>query len=117
MVRRYVPARGDAVWITVNPEAGHDQAGRRPALVVSPSCYNGKVGLAMVCPITSQIKGYPFEVAILSGSKLGGVIIADQVKSFDWRVRKADFISKLPRNHQRSLRQVSNAFARRELAG
>jgi len=97
VARRYVPARGDAVWITFNPQAGHEQAGRRPALVLSPSSYNGKVGLAILCPITSQVKGYPFEVAIPSGSKLGGVILADQVKSLDWRIRKTEFICKLPR--------------------
>ncbi|MEX0802708.1 MAG: endoribonuclease MazF [Candidatus Binatia bacterium] len=97
MARRYVPARGDAVWITFNPRAGHEQAGRRPALVLSPSSYNGRVGLAILCPITSQVKGYPFEVTIPSGSKLGGVILADQVKSLDWRIRKAEFICKLPR--------------------
>jgi mRNA interferase MazF len=94
---RYVPARGDAVWITFNPQAGHEQAGRRSALVLSPSSYNRKVGLAILCPITSQVKGYPFEVAIASGSKLDGVILADQVKSLDWRVRKAEFICKLSR--------------------
>ncbi len=98
MARRYVPARGDAVWITFNPQAGHEQAGRRPALVLSPSSYNGKVGLAILCPITSQVKGYPFEVTIPSGSKLGGVILADQVKSLDWRIRKAEFICKLTRD-------------------
>ena len=97
MDRRYVPARGDAVWITFNPQAGHEQAGRRPALVLSPSSYNRKVGLAILCPITSQVKGYPFEVTIPSGSKLGGVVLADQVKSLDWRFRKAEFICKLPR--------------------
>jgi len=97
VARRYVPARGDVVWITFNPQAGHEQAGRRPALVLSPSSYNGKVGLAILCPITSQVKGYPFEVAIPSGSKLSGVILADQVKSLDWRIRKAEFICKLPR--------------------
>lgn len=96
MARRYVPARGDAVWITCNPQAGHEQAGRRPALVLSPSSYNGKVGLAVLCPITSQVKEYPFEVRIPSGSKLGGAILADQVKSLDWRFRKAEFICKLP---------------------
>jgi mRNA interferase MazF len=63
MARLYVPARGDAVWITFTPEAGHEQAGRRPALILSPASYNGKVGLAIVCPTTSQVKGYPFEVA------------------------------------------------------
>jgi mRNA interferase MazF len=97
MARGYVPTRGDAVWITFNPQAGHEQAGRRPALVLSPSSYNRKVGLAILCPITGQVKGYPFEVTIPSGSKLGGVILADQVKSLDWRFRKAEFICKLSR--------------------
>jgi len=97
MARRYVPARGDVIWTTFRPQAGHEQAGRRPALVLSPSSYNGKVGLAILCPITSQVKGYPFEVTIPSGSTLGGVVLADQVKSLDWRVRKAEFICKLPR--------------------
>ena len=96
MARRYVPARGDAIWISFSPQAGHEQAGRRPALVLSPSSYNGKVGLVILCPVTSQVKGYPFEVAIPSGLMLGGVILADQVKSLDWRVRKAEFICKLP---------------------
>ena len=97
MARRYVPARGDVVWITLSPQAGHEQAGRRPALVLSHSSYNGKVGLAILCPITSQVKGYPFEVSIPPGLKLDGVILADQVKNLDWRVRKAEFICKLPR--------------------
>jgi len=97
MARRYVPARGDAVWITLNPQAGHEQAGRRPALVVSPASYNGKVGLAVLCPITSQVKGYPFEVTIPSGLKVGGVVLSDQVKSLDWRMRRAEFICKVPR--------------------
>lgn len=97
MVRRYVPTRGDVIWITLNPQAGHEQAGRRPALVLSPSAYNGKVGLAILCPVTSQVKGYPFEVTIPTGSKLDGVLLADQVKSLDWRVRKAEFICKLSR--------------------
>ena len=97
MARRYVPARGEVVWITLNPQPGHEQSGRRPALVLSPSAYNGKAGVAILCPITSQTKGYPFEVAIPSGSKLAGVVLADQVKNLDWRVRKAEFICKLPR--------------------
>jgi mRNA interferase MazF len=96
MARRYVPARGDAIWISFSPQAGHEQAGRRPALVLSPSSYNGKVGLVILCPVTSQVKGYPFEVAIPPGSKLAGVVLADQVKNLDWRVRKAEFICKLP---------------------
>lgn len=85
----YVPERGDAVWITLDPQAGHEQAGRRPALVLSPSAYNGRVGLALFCPITSQVKGYPFEVALPAGSPVAGVVGADQVKSLDWRARKA----------------------------
>ena len=97
MARRYVPSRGDAIWISLSPQAGHEQAGRRPVVVLSPSSYNGKVGLAILCPVTSQVKGYPFEVAIPSGSKLAGVVLADQVKNLDWRVRKAEFICKLPR--------------------
>jgi mRNA interferase MazF len=85
----YVPERGDAVWITLDPQAGHEQAGRRPALVLSPSAYNGRVGLGLFCPITSQVKGYPFEVPLPVGSPVSGVVGADQVKSLDWRARKA----------------------------
>lgn len=91
----YIPERGDIVWITFNPQAGHEQAGRRPALVLSPAAYNGKVGLAILCPITSQIKGYPFEVLIPDGLKISGAILSDQVKSLDWKVRQAEFICKL----------------------
>lgn len=91
MVRRgsYVPERGDVVWIHFNPQALHEQAGRRPALVLSPAAYNGRVGLALLCPITSQEKGYPFEVA-LSVGKIRGVVLADQVKCLDWRARDAE---------------------------
>jgi len=92
----YVPNRGDIVWITFNPQAGHEQAGRRPALVLSPAAYNGKVGLAILCPITSQIKGYPFEVLIPDGLKISGAILSDQVKSLDWRARQAELVCKLP---------------------
>jgi mRNA interferase MazF len=92
----YVPHRGDVVWISLNPQAGHEQAGRRPALVVSPAAYNGRVGLAILCPITSQIKGYPFEVLIPDGLTARGVILADQVKSLDWRARRAELICTLP---------------------
>jgi mRNA interferase MazF len=85
----YIPERGDAVWITLDPQAGHEQAGRRPALVLSPAAYNGRVGLGLFCPITSQVKGYPFEVLLPPGSPVSGVIGADQVKSLDWRARSA----------------------------
>jgi mRNA interferase MazF len=92
----YIPERGDAVWISLDPQAGHEQAGRRPALVLSPSAYNGRVGLALMCPITSQVKGYPFEVALPAGLPVAGVIGADQVKSLDWRARKVTRIGGVP---------------------
>ena len=92
----YVPDRGDAVWIALSPQAGHEQAGRRPVLVLSPEAYNGKVGLALFCPVTKQVKGYPFEVLIPKGLDVSGVILSDQVKSLDWRARKAEFICSLP---------------------
>lgn len=92
----YVPERGDVVWITFNPQAGHEQAGRRPAVVLSPKTYNGKVGLALLCPITSQVKGYPFEVAIPDGLPVNGVILSDQVKSLDWKARNAEKACSLP---------------------
>ena len=92
----YVPERGDAVWLTVEPQTGHEQAGRRPALVLSPRIYNDKVGLAILCPITSKVKGYPFEVLLPPGGKLTGAILADQVKSLDWCSRRADFIAATP---------------------
>src|SRR5438477_6421903 len=84
----YVPDRGHAVWITLDPQAGQEQAGRRPALVLSPAAYNGRVGLALFCPITSRAKGYPFEVLLPAGSPVAGVVGADQIKSLDWRARK-----------------------------
>lgn len=92
----YVPKRGDVVWITLNPQAGHEQAGRRPAVVLSPQPYNEKVGLALLCPITNQIKGYPFEVVIPPGLAVTGAILSDQVKSLDWRTRNAELIGPLP---------------------
>lgn len=96
--RSYVPDRGDAVWLLFDPQAGHEQAGRRPAVVLSPSAYNGKVGLAIVCPITSQVKGYPFEALLPTGLSVAGAILSDQAKSLDWRARKAQFICKVPGN-------------------
>ena len=97
MVKKgYVPQRGDVVWITLNPQSGHEQAGRRPAVVLSPGIYNEKVELVMLCPITNQIKGYPFEVIIPDGLPVSGVILADQIKSLDWRVRDAEWICALP---------------------
>jgi len=92
----YVPDRGDLVWLNFTPQSGHEQAGKRPAFVVSPHAYNKKVGLALFCPVTRQIKGYPFEVCIPDGAEIHGVILADQLKSLDWTVRHAKFITKLP---------------------
>ena len=92
----YVPEQGDAVWIDFNPQTGHEQAGRRPALILSPLSYNRKVRLALLCPITNQVKGYPFVVVIPSHEKVSGVILSDQVKSLDWQKRNAEFIAKLP---------------------
>jgi len=94
--RSYVPDRGDAIWLDFNPHAGHEQGGRRTALVLSPSKYNGRVGLALLCPITSRAKGYPFEVAIPPGLAVQGVILADQARSLDWRSRRAEYICALP---------------------
>ncbi len=93
---QYVPDRGDALWLTFEPHAGHEQAGRRPAVVVSPKRYNGLTGLALLCPITSQVKGYPFEVTLPLGLPIGGVVLSDQVRSVDWRARKASRICTLP---------------------
>lgn len=92
----YVPKRGDLVWITFNPQAGHEQAVRRPALVISPAAYNGKVGLALLCPVTSRAKGYPFEVALPAGLGVEGVVLSDQVKSLDWRALNTERIAALP---------------------
>ncbi len=94
--RPYVPQRGDVVWITLNPQAGHEQSGRRTAVILSPHAYNAKVGLALLCPITSRVKGYPFEVRIPPGLPAAGVILSDQIKSMDWRARKAEWICSLP---------------------
>lgn len=96
MSQSYVPDCGDVVWLDFTPQAGHEQAGRRPALVVSPNAYNKRVGLALLCPITSQVKGYPFEVAVPSDLPITGVVLSDQVRSLDWRARNAAHICSLP---------------------
>ena len=92
----YVPQRGDVIWITLDPQAGHEQAGRRPAVVLSPGAYNGKAGLAILCPITNQVKGYPFEVRIPGSLPVSGVVLADQVKSLDWKAGQAERVCTLP---------------------
>ncbi len=92
----YAPDAGDVVWLTFSPTAGHEQAGRRPALVVSPFAYNSRVGLALCCPITSHVKGYPFEVELPAGLPVGGAILADQIRSVDWRSRHAELACRAP---------------------
>ncbi len=92
----YVPDRGDVVWLSFQPQAGHEQTGRRPAIVLSPASYNRKVGLAIFCPVTSKAKGYPFEVIIPDTTKISGAILSDQVKSLDWKIRKAELIEHMP---------------------
>jgi mRNA interferase MazF len=94
--RRYVPDRGEVVWLTFDPQAGHEQSGRRPAVILSPGVYNGVTGLAILCPVTSQIKGYPFEVLLPEGLPVQGAVLSDQVRSLDWRARKASRICRLP---------------------
>lgn len=92
----YCPRRGDVVWLTFSPQAGHEQAGRRPALVLSPESYNRKVGLALFCPITTQVKGYPFEVALPPELEVSGAVLSDQVKSLDWKARKIRLGCRVP---------------------
>jgi len=94
--KSYVPDRGDAIWLTFDAQAGHEQSGRRPAVVLSPVAYNRITGLAILCPVTSQTKGYPFEVALPEGLPVLGAILSDQVRSLDWRARKASRICRLP---------------------
>jgi mRNA interferase MazF len=91
-----VPDRGDAIWLSFDPQRGREQSGRRPALVLSPASYNDRTGLAVCCPITSAVKGYPFEVLVPAGSAVRGAVLADHVKSLDWRARNAALIVALP---------------------
>lgn len=93
MAANDVPDRGDIVWLQLHPQVGHEQAGRRPALILSPAAYNGRVGLAVCCPVTSRRKGYPFEVPLPQNLSVHGVVLADQVKSLDWRGRDAQHIT------------------------
>lgn len=98
MPRAYVPDRGDIVWLEFMPQAGREQAGHRPALVISPRIYNQKVGLALFCPITSRVKGYSFEVEFSPGGKMTGAVLSDQIKSLDWRARKAKRLGRAPQD-------------------
>ncbi len=94
MSKEYVPDAGDIVWLEFDPQAGREQSGHRPALVLSPAIYNSKVSLAVCCPLSTQKKGYPFEVPISVGKSIS-VVLSDQIKSLDWRIRKAEFKSKI----------------------
>jgi mRNA interferase MazF len=95
-VAKWAPDRGDVVWLHFSPQKGHEQAGRRPALVISPRSYNSRVGLALFCPITSKIKSYPFEVLLPDGLEVAGAILTDQIKSLDWRARQASRMGTVP---------------------
>ena len=92
----YVPDRGDLVWLTFDPQAGREPAGRRPALVMSPLAYNRRAGLALVCPVTSRHKGYPFEVLLPEGLAISDAILVDHLRSADWTARRAEFIARVP---------------------
>ncbi|MFN2603546.1 MAG: endoribonuclease MazF [Gemmatimonadaceae bacterium] len=94
--RPYVPERGDAVWLSFDPQAGHEQSGRRPAIVLSPRIYNKRSGLALLCPVSSKVKGYPFEVELPPGLPIAGAVLSDQLRSLDWRARGAARICELP---------------------
>lgn len=96
MPDRPVPERGDVVWLDFHPQAGHQQSGRRPGLVLSPGAYNGRVGLALMCPITTREKGYPFEVSIPEELPVRGVVLVDHLRSLDWRARNASKICTVP---------------------
>lgn len=108
MVRRYVPEAGDIVWLHFDPQAGHEQAGHRPAVVVSPASYNGKTGLMLCCPMTTQIKGYPFEVLI--AGKRPSAVLSDQIKSLDWIVRKASHKGKVAPGELAEIRKKASAL-------
>lgn len=92
----YVPDRGDILWIDFSPHQGHEQGNKRPAIILSPIKYNRMVSLALMCPITSKSKGFPFEVSLPGGMQTSGVVLSDQVKSFDWKARHVEFIEQAP---------------------
>ena len=108
MVRRYIPEAGDIVWLQFDPQAGHEQAGHRPAVVVSPASYNGKTGLMLCCPMTTQIKGYPFEVLIAGDHS--SVVLSDQIKSLDWVARKASHKGKVSPDELDQVRKKASAL-------
>lgn len=106
MAKIYIPEKGDIVWLDLEPHIGHEQGGLRPMVVLSPGFYNKKTKMSIFCPITSQKKGYPFEVIIPEGIKVRGVILSDQVKSLDWQHRKIKFICKLPKENVEEVKNM-----------
>ena len=105
--KKYIPERGDIVWLNFNPGSGHEQKGKRPAIVISPKEYNEKTGLGIFCPITSKIKNYPFEVQI-ANKKINGVVLSDQIKSLDWETRDVEYITKeLPEKLDEIIKKIS----------
>lgn len=102
--RTYVPEAGDLIWLDFNPQVGREQSGRRPAVVLSPAAYNAKSDLAIVCPVTTQIKGYPFEVPLPGGLPVSGAVLADHLKSLDWRQRRAETAGRISRGVMKDIR-------------
>jgi mRNA interferase MazF len=111
LVGPYCPDSGDFVWIDFNPQAGHEQAGHRPAIVVSSRSFNSRTSLAFVCPITSKLKGYPFEVALPSQLRVRGVVLCEHLRSMDWQARSVTFIGKAPDEVLQEVREVIAAIA------
>lgn len=95
-MKSFIPDRGDIVWLEFDPQAGHEQSGRRPAVVLSPKLYNERSGLMLCCPVTSKVKDYPFEVVLPAGQKMNGAVLTDQLRNLDWKARNARFIEHLP---------------------
>lgn len=110
MVKSYVPDKGDIIWLHFTPQSGKEQAGHRPALVLSPARYNKIFGLCLVCPITSKVKGLPFEVKLTDSQEVRGVVLSDQIRNLDWRTRKASFIEKAPKEVSEEVLAKLNAI-------
>lgn len=108
------PDKGEVVWLNLSPQAGREQMGRRPALVLSPALYNARSGLAVVCPVTSQLKGYPFEVRLPEGLPVRGAVLADHIKSLDWRERQAEFVCDVPAEVVRQVPDLLDVLFQRE---
>jgi mRNA interferase MazF len=110
VVTEYVPDVGHIIWLTLDPQAGNEQAGRRPFLVLTPKAYNEKTSLVVGCPMRSRLKGYPFEVPLRRTGTVSGVILSDQIKSVDWRERKAAFVEKAATGDMRAAKRLIGAL-------